>query len=89
MKGAYAGEFQAAMVFASGETLASFNVLLKDRGEPPLYCPPPALQITQEQYVSILANYLKSSETATSKDDYRAFPVYVREALKATFPCKA
>ncbi|MDW5315524.1 hypothetical protein [Rhizobium sp. PL01] len=88
MKGAYAGEYQASMVFASGETLASLNSLLKDRGEAPLYCPPPALQLTSGQYVSILANYLKSSKTASATDDYRAFPIYVREALSVTFPCK-
>jgi hypothetical protein len=60
------------------------NVMLKDRGQPPLYCQPDKLVITDAQMIDMMRRAMKDNPK------WGEFPIgmMVLATLQRTFPCK-
>lgn len=66
-----------------GQGLLWANVLLKQRGNTPLYCQPAQLGMTPEQYIAILEDYVKGD----AKRREAPAPLMLLIALQRVFPC--
>ena len=66
-----------------GETLGWANAVLSAQSQDPLYCQPPRLTITDEQYMQILRSHVSAWPAMGAEPA----PLVVLDALRDTFPC--
>ena len=67
------------------EGLETYNVSMMLRGDPPLYCLPPNLAMTEEQAEDIMNRKAKTFSNADA--DNLPISNLLLEGLKETFPC--
>jgi hypothetical protein len=77
----------ANIIGVAGESFLFANGRLNARGQPGLYCQPPKLSITTEQYVVILKNYVNSPKHLSAKVNIESMPFVMLQALEEAFPC--
>jgi len=60
------------------------NVLLQVRGSPLMYCQPTKLELTANQYMAILEDYVRDNPKAADNP----MPPVLLVALQRVFPCR-
>lgn len=73
------------LIFISGESLAWANTYAEAEKSGRMYCPPPKLAMTGEQYAQILTSYV--DENSLEQRRKELFPMFLLKALIETFPC--
>jgi len=62
------------------------NSALENKAQPPLYCVPPKLPITNDGYLAILDNSLEEP-VGKAMQEYIPIAAILLKALERTFPC--
>lgn len=76
-------------ISAVGEGFSWANTELTGNGRSPLYCQPPKLGLTFENYLRILKDYIeKNKELVKRLGDNFPVEVLLLRGLQETFPCK-
>ena len=70
-----------------GEGMSWYNKETKRLGNPPLYCLPPKLAITDSQYFNIFRRFAESLDARLSLPSAAAGLILLRGLIE-TFPCK-
>ncbi|ASS53681.1 hypothetical protein [Rhizobium leguminosarum] len=72
-------------IYFSGQAMMFSSITAERKTGTPIYCPPPKLSITPDQYLLILS---KSVGDLKARDrDVSTFGLFLLEGLQKTFPC--
>jgi hypothetical protein len=79
-------DFARNVVGAAGNAILSANSDLEANQQKGLICPPKAIEIPDDEYVSILRSYVQK-HSVYKEATWHRFPVVLLLGLKERFPC--